>query len=351
MKRYAFLAGSIFACATAATILGTDSPMGDEILFPHARHKKAEVDCLTCHEPIYDAKTLSGQFLPKEAKCLECHKQKKADGQCNFCHLDVKYAATWTPREPRLNFDHAAHIERVKEDCSQCHTRLDEPRQHGPITAGHAACMKCHNHADNFENAQCATCHKDLAAYASMPSETVTHQGDWLRRHPSVARSAQQTCATCHDQNFCLDCHAKTTAVPIEVKLVDRPDRRFIHREDFLGRHSVEVRADPAQCQRCHSVSFCESCHSRSRVSAANSTVNPHPSGWAIPGTGTAFHGDAARRDILNCASCHDQGAQSICVTCHRSGGPGGNPHPSGFLSRHNLSEAATDGRCAICHR
>ncbi|MFL5426132.1 MAG: hypothetical protein ACJ783_13945, partial [Myxococcales bacterium] len=88
-----------------------------------------------------------------------------------------------------------------------------------------------------------------------------------------------------------------------------------------------------------------------SRVSAANSTVNPHPSGWAIPGTGTAFHGDAARRDILNCASCHDQGAQSICVTCHRSGGPGGNPHPSGFLSRHNLSEAATDGRCAICHR
>ena len=42
---------------------------------------------------------------------------------------------------------------------------------------------------------------------------------------------------------------------------------------------------------------------------------------------------------------------QQICVTCHRSGGPGGNPHPSGFLSRHNLSEAATDGRCAICHR
>jgi hypothetical protein len=185
MKRYAFLAGSVFACATAATILGTDSPAGDEILFPHARHKKAEVDCLVCHEALYDAKTLSGEFLPKEAKCLECHKEKKANGQCNFCHLDVKYAATWTPREVRLNFDHAAHIERVKEDCTQCHSRLDEPRQHGPITDGHAACMKCHNHADNYENAQCATCHKDLVAYASMPSDTVTHQGDFRGATPA----------------------------------------------------------------------------------------------------------------------------------------------------------------------
>jgi len=132
------IGGGVLACATAATILGTQ-PSGDEILFPHARHKKADVDCLACHETVYDAKTLEGDFLPKEAKCLECHKQKKTDGQCNFCHLDVQHAATWPKREPRLKVDHSAHIERVKEDCSVCHSRLSEPRQPAPITDGHAS--------------------------------------------------------------------------------------------------------------------------------------------------------------------------------------------------------------------
>jgi len=350
MKRVLLIAAAVIACATAATVLGT-APTGDEILFPHARHKKADVDCLACHESVYDAKTLAGDdFIPKEAKCLECHKQKKADGQCNFCHLDVQHAAAWPKREPHLKMDHSAHIERVKEDCSQCHSRLAEPRQHFPITDGHAACMKCHEHAQQYADARCSTCHVDLATYASMPTAEISHQGDFLRRHASVARSSEQSCATCHEQNFCLDCHAKTTMVPIETKLVDRPDRRFIHRQDFLGRHSVDQRADPASCQRCHGTSFCENCHQHERVAAGWSSLNPHPPGWGLPGSGQ-FHGDAARRNIASCAGCHDQGDASNCISCHKVGGIGGNPHPSGFLSHHSLSEAQSDGRCIVCHR
>src|SRR5207253_1476236 len=223
------------------------------------RHKKADVDCLACHETVYDAKTLEGDFLPKEAKCLECHKQKKADGQCNFCHLDVQHAATWPKREPRLKLDHAAHIERVKEDCSQCHSRLSEPHRPAPLSDGHAACLKCHDHAQQYADAKCAT------------------------------------------------------------------------------------------CQRCHSISSCETCHERERVSAGLSTRNPHPPGWALPGSG-AFHGDAARRNIQSCAACHDQGDASNCVSCHKVGGIGGDPHPAGFLSHHSLSEAQSDGRCRACH-
>jgi len=51
-----------------------------------------------------------------------------------------------------------------------------------------------------------------------------------------------------------------------------------------------------------------------------------------------------------SCASCHDQGAQSNCVQCHKVGGIGGDPHPPGFRSRHNLNEARSDGRCVACH-
>jgi hypothetical protein len=348
MKRALLLGAGFLACATAATIVGA-SASGDEILFPHSRHQQAKVDCIICHETAYDAKTLSGDFLPKEAKCLECHKAKKAEGQCNFCHLDVAHAATWAKRKPRLELDHAAHIDRVKEDCSQCHSRLSEPRHPAPLSDGHGACLKCHDHADQYANASCSTCHKDLASYPLAPVATVTHQGDFLRRHASVARSAQQTCASCHDQNFCLDCHARTAMVPIETRLVDRPDRRFIHRQDFLGRHSLDARSDPASCQKCHSTSSCETCHQHERISAGASERNPHPPGWALPGLGS-FHGDAARRDIQSCAACHDQGDASNCVSCHRMGGIGGDPHPAGFRSRHSLAETRGDARCRACH-
>jgi len=149
-----------------------------------------------------------------------------------------------------------------------CHSRLSEPRQHAPITDGHAACMKCHEHAQQYADAQCNTCHVDLVAYPLVPVTQVSHQGDFLRRHASLARSSQAACGSCHDQNFCMDCHAKTTMVPVETKLVDRPDRRFIHQVDFVGRHSVDARADPASCQRCHSISSCENLpRARARLS------------------------------------------------------------------------------------
>ena len=352
MKR-TWVIGSLAAaaCATAATILGTQ-PAGDEILFPHARHAQAKVECIACHETAYDAKTLGGNFLPAEAKCLECHKEKKEQGQCAFCHSDVKSAAAWPKREPRLKLDHAAHIELVKEDCARCHSRLSEPGRPAPVSDGHAACLQCHDHAQQYADASCAACHLDLTSYPLQPLSLVSHQGDFLRRHGMAASSTGASCTTCHaDQNFCLDCHAKTNMVKLETRLADRPDRRFIHRNDFLSRHSVEARSDPASCQRCHSTSSCETCHQREHVAAGSPNArNPHPSGWTLPGSG-AFHGDAARRDIQSCASCHEQGDQSNCVQCHKVGGVGGDPHPGSFRTRHTLGEARSDGRCAACHR
>jgi hypothetical protein len=312
-------------------------------------HQKAGVECITCHESIYDAKTLAGAFLPKEDTCLQCHKEKKTAGQCQFCHTDARYAAPWPELDPHLKFDHAAHIERVKEDCTACHAQLSEPGRPVPLSGGHAACTKCHGHADQYADAQCTACHVDLIKYPLVPASDPSHLGDFLRRHSSLAPAATKACGACHDQNFCLDCHARTAMVPIETLLIDRPDRRFIHQGDYLGRHPVEARADPASCQRCHAVSDCETCHARERISAGTGGTNPHPSTWMLPGT-NAFHGDAARRDIESCASCHDQGDRSNCVQCHKVGGPGGDPHPPGYGSHHHLSDAATDGRCAACH-
>ncbi|HUJ28469.1 MAG TPA: cytochrome c3 family protein [Myxococcales bacterium] len=323
----------------------------DEILFPHARHVQAQVDCIVCHESIFSAKTLSGKFLPDEGKCLECHRQEKRQNQCGFCHSNVEQAAHWPKRQPRLKFDHAAHVERSKDDCTRCHSRLSEQRRAAALSDGHGACASCHNHADDLRDARCNLCHLDLLAYRLKPVSEISHEGDFLRRHALVAGAAGAACASCHDQNFCLDCHARTAMTTIEAQMPDRPDRAFIHRNDFIGRHPVEARADPVSCQRCHSASSCETCHQLSHVAGGSPGArSPHPSGWSVPGSG-AFHGDAARRDIQSCASCHDQGDASNCVRCHKVGGIGGDPHPASFRARHSISEARSDGRCLGCHR
>jgi hypothetical protein len=346
-----FFVGGLAACSAAITTLGLSNAV-DEIKFSHARHGRAKVECLACHESIYDAQTLTGSFLPPEAKCLECHKKEKASNNCQFCHTDVKLAQHWPTRKPNLKFGHQKHIELVKEDCSKCHFQLKEPGLDVRISGGHPACQQCHTpHGEQFQQTKCDSCHQDLKRYGLKPVTELSHQGDFLRNHALPARAAGQSCASCHEQNFCLDCHAKTAMAPLNVILPDRPDRDFIHRNDFFSRHPIEAAADPASCKQCHANKTCEQCHAANNVGAAAANPrNPHPPGWALPGSGQ-FHGDAARRDINNCASCHDQGAQSNCVTCHKVGGIGGDPHPPSFGRKHSLSEAHSNSMCLICHR
>ncbi len=320
----------------------------DAIKIPHSVHQKAQVDCLACHEEIYDAKDLSQRFLPSEAKCLECHREKKEQGRCEFCHTDAKRAAAWAAVEPALRLSHAAHIERTKENCAACHKSLPDPLRKNISPPTMASCLECHEHQVEYRDGRCGGCHLDLKRYPLVPISLFSHQGDFVHEHGRAARSAPDGCAQCHEQTFCADCHAKTVATRIEVKLPERVDADFIHRADYVGRHAVEARADSALCSRCHGTSFCDSCHQAQNLTPFGSSPrDPHPPGWSFPGSAN-FHGPEARRDIASCASCHDQGARSICVDCHRVGGIGGNPHPPGWS--HERGEIARNTMCLACH-
>jgi hypothetical protein len=130
-------------------------------------------------------------------------------------------------------------------------------------------------------------------------------------------------------------------------------ERAFIHRGDYVSRHFIDARAQPESCRRCHGSGFCDACHQLNGVSDANVRPNlrdPHPSGWGNPGA-AKFHGDAARRDILQCAGCHDQGPAAICVQCHRDNPSQAdfNPHPGAFMSAHR-NDDTHKGICAVCH-
>lgn len=321
----------------------------DHLKFPHAPHARAKVGCLTCHEEIYDAKTLAASYLPPEAKCLECHREKKEKGECGFCHTDAQRARPYPKRERAVTLSHELHIEKVKEDCARCHVSLPEPGQPStPPTM--AACLGCHEHQTEYDQGSCERCHRDLSRYALKPVSDFSHEGNYVRTHARTARASAAACAKCHEQTFCADCHASTVSTRIEIKYPENQSSYFIHRDDFLSVHTIEAKASPASCSRCHGTSFCQNCHARQSLTSTSSDPrNPHPPGWEIPGS-AQFHGVAARRDIVSCASCHDQGPSTNCIRCHRVGGVGGNPHPINWLSHHDMHEMRSNPMCLYCH-
>jgi Cytochrome c7 and related cytochrome c len=347
------LAPRILVVASLLVGVGVVAGLGapDQINPNHAGHAKASVDCLTCHEPIFDETSL-GQVsaFPKEAKCLQCHKKQKEDGNCGMCHSRADKPGPYVLTPPHLKFNHAKHLEK-DENCAVCHKVLPARGQVEKPVPTMNTCLGCHNHAQQYAQGECNVCHRDLLSIPLKPTTFLSHQGDFVRAHAPIARASSATCTECHQQPFCGNCHAAMTApMRIEAVYPDKPDKNFIHWGDYLTRHSIEARGNESKCQTCHVVSFCSQCHQAARLTpAAIDPLNPHPAGWDTPGS-PSFHGTAARQDIVSCASCHDQGAQSNCVNCHRVGGGGGDPHPPGFTTRHPHSEISKNPMCRACH-
>lgn len=339
---------ALAGCASLLTRLGLRR---DEIRFEHARHTRAKVECIACHEAIYDATTLAVNALPPEKKCLECHKEAKEKGNCGMCHAVPDAPGTYARRNRgELKLNHVRHLELTEENCATCHLNLAEGKPLLTATAPMATCTNCHPHQEELTSAKCGTCHTDLQRFALRPITTYSHQGDYVRRHVQDARAQGAACATCHEQSFCAECHAKTVpALPV-VFNAERVDRPFIHGRDYLTRHSADAQGAAPVCAQCHGTSFCESCHSQQRLTPGGAMAfNPHPRDFNTSGSPN-FHGLAARRNIESCAACHDQGAQSNCVECHRVGGIGGNPHPPSWLLRHGREEINRNAMCLACH-
>ena len=275
--------------------------------FPHSPHIDGDVPCVACHASINGASRLEANL-----RHVAMPSQPSKDPACSGCHDTDPDVAVPARAEPfRFRFDHAAHLKTVKD---------------------------------------CKTCHVDLKGY--LPRTAFAHQGDWLRIHGAQARPTAESCAQCHDQTHCAECHAaQTTAARPSVVFPEDVARSFIHRGDYVSRHTVEARANPASCRSCHGSAFCEACHTQQGLTSAAANIrDPHPGGWSTDKGTSHFHGDAARRDILSCAGCHDNGASSTCVGCHQVGGIGGNPHPATFLRKHDGGDRSHNDMCRACH-
>ena len=357
MKAVSSLTAALLACAALTACKGAH-PVSKQTmeepraaLFPHSKHDGFA--CTDCHAEIPAATKLGTAPLPTAAKCAECHEPSASDAPGEA----IRSLRPREVTEHQITFNHADHLSRIKGEnaCATCHTaeRLPEPGPARDRTPRMQVCTSCHYHAEEVSQARCQPCHVSLRRYPLKPVAALaafSHQGDFVRRHRDLAKNSAATCAQCHDQTYCANCHANAT-VPLrpEIRFPENVESNFIHRSDYVSRHQIEAAFDPASCRKCHGSFFCESCHREQNVarkSLSSNPRNPHPAGWVARDQ----HGRAARQDIVSCAGCHDQGAASICASCHRVGGIGGNPHPPGFTSQHNLSDVRSNAMCRICH-
>jgi hypothetical protein len=319
--------------------------------FPHSPHVDADVPCAACHDLSKATK------LDPAVRHVKIPANVTKTKPCSDCHdSEPKWKLPARQRAYRVSFDHADHLKRMK-DCKQCHQKLPETGDTAPSTPPMAACTACHHHQQEFSQARCMPCHVDLKGYK--PVTAFRHEGAWLATHGSLARPTAESCAACHDQTYCVACHSPATA-PMRVEIIfpERVQAAYIHRGDYVSRHMVDANANPQSCRSCHGSPFCDTCHAANGFSpsATGAKIRPlsHAAGWVNLVDG-GKHRQEARRDISNCAACHDQtGPTNTCLGCHKVGGSAdkgkNGPHPKAFLDKHTLSDVSKNDMCKQCH-
>jgi hypothetical protein len=103
----------------------------------------------------------------------------------------------------------------------------------------------------------CSDCHTDGRA-------ALDHVNGFSTRHKFYAAQNRQTCAACHNESFCSDCHANKEELKPSEKFTESPERFLPHRGDYLNQHKIDGRINPASCFPCHgrqNNERCKACH------------------------------------------------------------------------------------------
>jgi predicted CXXCH cytochrome family protein len=342
------LAAVLCACAWVVAALGcTPARSPTPARFPHATHlASGALTCLNCHA-VSEA-SISGQVhQPGFDLCSRCHDQGVGPGQ--KYSFDLTLTASGSPTADHVVYSHKAHVPRTQGQCVRCHKAGPES-DHDPaaLVPQMTDCLRgCHQ--SEYDKVSCVRCHPAGHLAALRPKTDVAHTDNYVHRHAQDAARRPRLCQACHAESFCADCHDTATGVKVELRRLDDVQRDYQHRADFVTRHAIEARSHPAACVRCHQPSSCDSCHVRNHVSGnALGAVSHHPTGWiGSDPANSNFHGRAARRRIIECSSCHEQGPATNCIRCHKVGAYGGNPHPAGWRS--NIAPQTTE-MCQYCH-
>jgi hypothetical protein len=243
-------------------------------------------------------------------------------------------------------FDHDYHLEEYESDCGACHQEADLD-----IVPPSERCLECHE-ADFIEEVK-------------IPARA-THDSFWYQDHGKYVRELDANCVTCHQDEFCFDCH--------KAGFADEQGKLNIHRSDFSVTHPISARADNRSCTICHEKSFCVDCHSD--FEPDDLAFESHRRSWSnidTPGGSHAIftteqcevchsgsvltshewtdsHAREARRSLPTCQACHPDA--DVCLKCHSAReGLIVNPHPADWDDMKEYLDGASGGKtCRRCH-
>ncbi len=231
--------------------------------------------CASCHD--------------MEASVSASDRSVHADVPCLACHTSTGLVGTlrYTPTLVREMLDtftgwDVAHGVLDARPCEDCHTDLARTPE---LAAAHG------------DDAPCASCHGDVAhppfrlAGFARPVEQVPpgespHPRLYVQTHGDDAVREQDTCAECHETDFCETCHLRET---------------YPHPDGWISTHGpTQQETGITACEGCHPETFCAGCHG---------TEIPHGERWL--GEHWRALQDAS---TAPCMLCHPR---TDCTECH----------------------------------
>ncbi len=271
-----------------------------DLIFSHDYHVlEEELECVDCHSVAEESVTGLDNLIPDHDVCADCHDPEDPD-ECASCHANPDEA----PRLLRVDtysekFSHETHLS-AELECATCHVQTVSGDAVEPMVyPAMLTCLDCHE--DRSVATTCDTCHLETDDLTP-PSHGIDFEkihGD-LARFDANAIDGLKSCQTCHQDDFCQDCH--------ETENVDLRT----HPLNFEFTHALEAQSFELTCQSCHEdVQFCADCH------AANLVMpHTHTPGWANSVDG-GRHRLEALNDLQTCISCHVDDAETVCGSCH----------------------------------
>ena len=315
--------------------------------------------CEACHVPLassdFDLDRLAAlpeppdhhdeRFLPAGhgpaaetdvARCATCH----TSDRCVACHVGVGLAtiqaipaAPETMPQPVWGHEYPVPVTHEAEIFQIAHR---------PRSGGAADCVTCHTRDD------CLSCHVEPAprpvralpfradtrapgAYLHVEAPETHRSMFFMEAHPGLAASDPSTCASCHTETYCVQCH-------------DGPSDGGYHDLGFVARHAADAYGQVTECATCHSTAaFCRECHVESGLGGAGRLGPGYHDAeplWLLR------HGGPARQTLETCASCHQQ---RDCVQCHGVlGAFRVSPHGDNFDAER--AWARSPRTCIACH-
>ena len=253
--------------------------------FSHAAHQQQA--CSSCHGDFTNVDLATRKHLPTMGSCLTCHTNGADQRRCADCHL-VKLGGLLVTELPRGSL-----VPR--------HTGLGDAHAFGfakehrqEATQQGATCSACH------DRSTCIACHQGVIKPAEF------HAGDYVATHAIEARRGKPDCSACHRaQSFCVGCHERSgigTRPPTDFDAAD-PARAF-HPAGWASgvggqnRHAGEARRNITSCASCHRENDCLDCHSAEQSAMK---ISPHPRGWR----GSARCRALDRGNRRMCLKCH----------------------------------------------